>query len=98
MHYGDPGAGLIRQLIDENPGYDKYHLAMRWMLTNNEKAVQLASEEDDDNILVKMMFDSDVDNEQYISQLSNERENKTQAWRLYRVFITIWSFQYNSKR
>lgn len=86
-HYGDPGAGLIRQLIDENPGYDKYHLAMRWMLANNEKAVQLASEEDDDNILVKMMFDSDVDNEQYISQLSNERENKTQAWRLYRVFI-----------
>ena len=86
-HYGDPGAGLIRQLIDENPGYDKYHLAMRWMLANNEKAVQLASEEDDDNILVNMMFDSDVDNEQYISQLSNERENKTQAWRLYRVFI-----------
>lgn len=86
-HYGDPGAGLIRQLIDENPGYDKYHLAMRWMLAKNEKVVQLATEEDDDSSLVKMLFDSNVNNEQYISQLCNEREDKTLAWRLYRVFI-----------
>ena len=85
--YGDPGAGLIRELMDENPSYDKYHLAMRWMMAGNEEAIKLASEETEDEILVKMMFDSSVDDQQYIEQIRSERDGKTRAWSIYRCFI-----------
>ena len=85
--YGDPGAGLIRQLIAENPYYDKYHHAMRWMLEKNEEAVKSASELDEDCVLVKMMFDSSVDDEHFLAQLNEERTGKTSSWYTYRGYL-----------
>lgn len=85
--FGDPGAGLMRQLITENPGYDKYHKAIRWMLADNEEAITEAQEEDDDNILVKMMFDTNVDDDSYMTKLIEEREGKTGVWSQYRNYI-----------
>ena len=85
--FGDPGAGLMRQLITENPGYDKFHQAMRWMLANNEDAIEDAQEEDEDNVLVKMMFDKEVDDDSYMTKLNEEREGRTKLWSGYRSFI-----------
>lgn len=85
--FGDPGAGLMRQLITENPGYDKYHNAIRWMLANNEDATEEADNEDDSNYLVKMLFDKTIDDSEYMTKIKEERENKTQAWSEYRSFI-----------
>ena len=48
--YADPGAGLMRQLMAENPGYDKYHLALRAMLIDNVDARQEFEEEADNPI------------------------------------------------
>ena len=85
--FGDPGAGLMRQLITENPGYDKYHQAIRAMLANNEEAIEEAKEVDDDNILVKMIVDKNIDEETYITKLREEREGRTRMWSEYRSFI-----------
>ena len=77
----------MRQLITENPGYDKYHKAIRWMLTDNEEAIKEAQEKDDDNTLIKMMFDTEVDDDSYMAKLIEEREGKTIIWGQYRNFI-----------
>ena len=86
-HYNDPGADLILMLIDENPGYDKYHLALRWMLPKYEQAVKAATEAEDDDVLTKMLFDSTVDDDEFIDRLHQERKAETKVWFSYRNFL-----------
>lgn len=85
--FGDPGAGLMRQLITENPGYDKYHQAIRWMLIKNEDAIAESQEDNESNTLIKMMFDSSIDDVSYMNKLKEEREGKTRIWSEYRSYI-----------
>lgn len=83
--YGDPGAGVIRSLIAENPGYDKYYLALRWMLIANPEAV-LAGESCG-NALVRDMFDASVNEDTFIERIAGARKEKGDTWKDFRKFI-----------
>ena len=84
--YADPGAGLMRQLMAENPGYDKYHLALRAMLINNVDARQ-EFEEEADNPIVDVLFDREKNNASFLELVQEERDKKSTPWNAYRRFI-----------
>ena len=80
-----PGAGIMRELIAENPNYDKYYLNLRWMLWDDEEVLEDARESE--NEVVKAMFNKDMSDAQFISILSKARENGTAEYISYRRFI-----------
>ena len=82
----DPGAGLMRQLLAENPGYEKYHTALREMLINNTEARNEAKEETN-NPIVEMLFNEGIDNNEFIEFVRDERDKKSVLWNAYRRFI-----------
>ena len=82
----DPGAGLMRQLLAENPGYEKYHTALREMLINNTEARNEAKEEIN-NPIVEMLFNEAIDNNEFIEFVRDERDKKSVLWNAYRRFI-----------
>lgn len=84
--YADPGAGLMRQLMAENPGYDKYHLALRAMLIDNVY-VRQEFEEESDNLIVDVLFDREKNNASFLELVQEEREKKSTPWNAYRRFI-----------
>ena len=84
--YADPGAGLMRQLMAENPGYDKYHLALRAMLIDNVDARQ-EFEEEADNPIVDVLFDREKNNASFLELVQEERDKKSTPWNAYRRFI-----------
>ena len=84
-HSMGPGAGIIRELIAENPNYDRYFLDLRWMLWNDEEARNDAKESE--NELVKAMFNREVSDSKFIAMLSKEREFGTAEFVSFRKFI-----------
>lgn len=84
--YGDPGAGLMRQLMAENPAYDKFHIALRSMLIDNTYAYH-EFEEETDNPIVKALFNHDMSDDGFIELLHDERDKKSVYWNAYRRFI-----------
>lgn len=80
-----PGAGIMRELISENPNYEKYYLNLRWMLWEDDEV--LADVAESENELVKVMFDKAASDEQFLSCLSSERENGTLEYINFRRFI-----------
>ncbi len=84
--YADPGAGLMRQLMAENPGYDKYHLALRAMLIDNVDARQ-EFEEESDNPIADVLFDREKSNASFLELVQEERDKKSTPWNAYRRFI-----------
>lgn len=84
--FADPGAGLMRQLLAENPTYDKYHVALRAMLIDNADARQEFNEESD-NPIAKVMFDRQKNDNAFLSLLRDERDMKSVHWNAYRRFI-----------
>ena len=84
--YSDPGVGLMRQLMAENPGYDKYHLALRAMLIDNAEARQ-DFEEESDNPIADVLFDREKSNDIFLEMIQDERDKKSIRWNAYRRFI-----------
>lgn len=84
--YADPGAGLMRQLMAENPGYDKYHLALRAMLIDNTEARQ-EFEEESENPIADVLFDREKSNTTFLELIQDERDKKSIPWNAYRRFI-----------
>lgn len=84
--YGDPGTGLMRQLIAENPAYAPFHAALRWMLRNNEDARAEAAEEEG-NPLVEALFSDEVPEENFLEAVAAARKERTVEWSAYRRFI-----------
>lgn len=84
--YGDPGTGLIRQLIAENPAYAPFHAALRWMLRKSEDARAEAAEEEG-NSLVEALFSDEVPEEDFIKSVLAAQSEKTVEWSAYRRFI-----------
>jgi len=84
--YADPGAGLMRQLMAENPGYDKYHLALREMLIDNNEA-RHEFEEESDNPITDVLFDREKSNDIFLELVREERDKKSIPWNAYRRFI-----------
>ena len=84
--YADPGAGLMRQLIAENPRYDKYHLALREMLIGNADA-RREFEEESENPIADVLFDREKSNSTFLKLVQDERDKKSTPWNAYRRFI-----------
>ena len=84
--YGDPGAGLMRQLVAENPAYAPFHKALRWMLRNNDDARAEAAEEEG-NVLVKALFSDSVPDEEFLKAVLLAQAEKDASWNAYRRFI-----------
>lgn len=84
--YSDPGAGLMRQLLAENPAYDKYHTALRSMLIGNAEARQ-EFEEETDNPIASLLFDREKDDASFLELVRDERDKKSIPWNAYRRFI-----------
>lgn len=84
--YGDPGAGLMRQLIAENPAYAPYHAALRWMLRSSEEARAEAAEEED-NTLVEKLFSDEVPEEDFLKAVLSAQAERNVEWSAYRRFI-----------
>lgn len=80
-----PGAGIIRELIAENPNYDKYYLDLRWMLRDDEEARSEAKESECE--LVKAMFDKEVSDAKFMAMLSQDREYGTADFASFRRFV-----------
>lgn len=80
-----PGAGIMRELISENPNYDKYYLNLRWMLWDDAEVLEEVNESE--NEIVKAMFNKAVSDEQFLSVLADERENGTSEYINFRRFI-----------
>lgn len=92
--YGDPGLGVIRNLIAENPSYDKYHVAFRWMLWRHPdliEAYRAKKAEDDDageeGKLVQMLLDNTIAEDAFLEQLREVRAAKSDEWNEYRHLI-----------
>ena len=80
-----PGAGIMRELIAENPNYDKYYLNLRWMLWDDAEALDDAKQSEND--LVKAIFNKDIPDAKFIEMLSKEREYGTSEFVSFRKFI-----------
>ena len=80
-----PGAGIIRELISENPNYDRYYQELRWMLWDDEEACSEAK--DSENELVKAMFDREAPDSKFMQMLSREREFGTAEYVSFRKFV-----------
>ena len=84
--YGDPGAGLMRQLIAENPAYAPFHAALRWMLRSSEEAHSEAAEEEG-NTLVEALFSDNVSEEDFLKAVLVAQAERNVEWSAYRRFI-----------
>ena len=80
-----PGAGIMRELISENPNYDKYYLNLRWMLWDDEEVLEEVNESEND--VVKAMFNKEVADDKFLSILADERENGSAEYIHFRRFI-----------
>ena len=84
-HSMGPGAGIIRELIAENPNYDRFFIDLRWMLWNDSEAKEEA--QGSQNELVKAMFNKEISDAKFIAMLSKEREYGTPEFMSFRKFI-----------
>lgn len=88
--YNDPGLGVIRNLIAENPSYDKYHLALYWMLGKHPELLEDMREQKEESLgckLLTMLIDGNCDEHVFIEQVRIAREEKSSEWDSYRRFI-----------
>ena len=86
LHYGDPGTGLMRLLIAENPAYAPFHTAMRWMLRNSKDAREMAAEEGG-NVLIEALFSDSVSDDEFLNAVLSAQAEKDERWNAYRRFI-----------
>ena len=91
--YGDTGLGVIRNLVAENPSYEKYYLVFRWMLWRHPDLIEDYCAEDEkeegeedstESKLIEMALDQTCNEEDFLRQL---RTDKTDGWDDYRHFI-----------
>ena len=92
--YNDPGLGVMRSLIAENPSYDKYHLALRWMLWKHPEICNPEQEEGDGENkegercqLVVKTLDRECGEEDFLQMLRAARAERNDEWDGYRQFI-----------
>lgn len=84
--YSGTGTGLMRQLLAENPAYDKFHTALRSMLIGNAEA-RLEFKEETDNPIAALLFDREKGNATFLELVRDERDKKSIHWNAYRRFI-----------
>ena len=81
--YGNPdGIQILRHLIQENPGYDKYHIAIRDILRKYK--TNLETEISDSNIIIKTILDDEASESDFLDILHDIRQKRGDEWNLYR--------------
>lgn len=94
--FGDPGLGVMRNLIAENPSYERYHLAFRWMLWLHPEPIEsyrkeMKSGNGENDIkeckLIEMTLDQECSDGDFLQQLRADLAEKTDGWNDYRHFI-----------
>ena len=94
--FGDPGLGVMRNLIAENPSYERYHLAFRWMLWLHPELIEsyrkeMKSGNGENDIkeckLIEMTLDLECSDGDFLQQLRADIAEKTDGWNDYRHFI-----------
>jgi len=92
--FDGPGLDMIRSLIDENPYYDKYHIALRWMLRKHPDVIEeykakKTNEEENlqGNELVKLLLDKHASDKEFLEKLRVERAESNDDWNEYIRFI-----------
>ncbi len=92
--YDDPGLYIIQSLIDENPYYNKYHIALRWMLWKNPDVIEEYKrkktndeENSKDSELVKLLLDKNVSNQEFLEKLRMARTESKDNWNNYKSFV-----------
>lgn len=81
--YGNPdGIQILRHLIQENPGYDKYHIAIRDILRKYK--TNLETEISDSNIIIKTILDDEASESDFLDILHDIRQKRGNEWNLYR--------------
>jgi hypothetical protein len=84
--YGDPGFHIIKELISENPYYDRYHADLRWMLQKRKE--EFGYQPDEGNPLMNLLMNDTVSEEDFLQALKKERSEKTDAWLSYRRYVS----------
>lgn len=80
-----PGAGIVRELISENPNYDKYYTNLRWMLWDDTDIYEKVTESN--NEIVAAMFDREISDSKFIELLTQERDSGSVKYVSFRKFI-----------
>ena len=80
-----PGAGIVRELISENPNYDKYYTNLRWMLWDDTDINEKVTESN--NEIVAAMFDREISDSKFIELLTQERDSGSVKYVSFRKFI-----------
>lgn len=89
--YGDPGLEIIRGLIAENPNYDSYHLAFRWMFLQHRDELldgSLSISDDGSESLLGMLIDPSGSEDRFLERLQTARREKSEEWDNYLTFIS----------
>ncbi|MBQ3927403.1 MAG: hypothetical protein II710_02010, partial [Clostridia bacterium] len=86
--YHEDGLGLMRSLLAGNPGYLRYHAAIRWMLAANAGAKAAFNESEDDSlILIGMAVDGSIPDEEFLAAIQSAWNLRDERWNAYRRFI-----------
>lgn len=80
------GAGLIRQLMKENPGYEKYHIHMRRLILKN-KDIDIETTDDMNCELVNAMLNDAITEDTFVDILRRTHSGELPGWNTYRRFI-----------
>lgn len=85
FQFGSLGFPEIVSLIAENPGYNKYHLALRQMLVKRKAKIEYV--EGESNPLLDTIFNSEISDTEYLDLIKKERSQKSIIWLKYKRII-----------
>lgn len=85
FQFGSLGFPGIVSLIAENPGYNKYHLALRQMLVKRKAKIEYG--EGESNPLLDTVFNSEVSDTEFLDLIKKERSQKSIIWLKYKRII-----------
>lgn len=88
--FKESGIGIMRQLLVENPYYDRYLLDIRWMLSGHEEN-RLAFEAENSyaitNPIIEAIYDSTISDEKFIEICDSERSVRSLVWTGFRKYL-----------
>ena len=84
------GITLLKLLIKENPGYDKYHIAVRNIIRSYKK--YLMSEVSDNDTIILAILNDEISENEFLDILHNSIDENGVAWRLYRRSLSDLEF------
>ena len=84
------GITLLKLLIKENPGYDKYHIAVRNIIRSYKK--YLLSEISDNDTIILAILNDEISENEFLDILHNSINENGIAWRLYRRSLSDLEF------